>query len=40
MVWREGKGPSLVVVIASESTWRWDADEKLDIYAGMGVAEY
>ena len=29
-----------MVEIASESTWRWDADEKLDIYAGMGVAEY
>ena len=40
VVWREGKGPSLVVEIASESTWRWDVDEKRDIYAGMGVAEY
>jgi Uma2 family endonuclease len=28
IVWREGKVPSLVVEIASESTWRWDADEK------------
>ena len=29
-----------MVEIASESTWGWDADKKLDIYAGMGVAEY
>jgi hypothetical protein len=27
IVWREGKVPSLVVEIASESTWDWDADE-------------
>ena len=40
IVWREGKVPSLVVEIASESTWCWDADEKRDIYAGMGIAEY
>ena len=29
-----------MVEIASEGTLRWDADEKRDIYAGMGVAEY
>ena len=40
IVWSEGKVPSLVVEIASGSTWRCDADAKLDIYAGMGVAEY
>ena len=38
--WREGKPPDFVLEIASPSTWRRDATEKRDTYAGMGVAEY
>ena len=40
LVWREGKAPDFVLEIASESTWRRDAEEKRDIYAAMGVPEY
>ena len=38
--WREGAIPSFVMEIAAEGTWRRDANEKRDIYAEMGVAEY
>ena len=39
--WREGdKAPAFVMEIASESTWRWDASGKRDIYAEIGVTEY
>ena len=40
IVWREGKAPDFVMEVASPSTWRRDAGEKRDIYAGMGVSEY
>ena len=40
IVWREGKAPDFVMEVASPSTWRRDAGEKRDIYAGMGVTEY
>lgn len=40
IVWREGKAPDFVMEVASPSTWRRDAAEKRDIYAGMGVTEY
>ncbi len=40
IVWREGKAPDFVMEVASPSTWRRDAEEKRDIYAGMGVTEY
>lgn len=39
--WREGNiGPAFVMEVASESTWRWDASGKRDIYARIGVTEY
>ncbi len=39
--WREGdRQPNFVLEIASESTWRWDASGKRDIYARIGVDEY
>ena len=39
--WREGdRQPNFVLEIASESTWRWDASGKRDIYAEIGVTEY
>lgn len=40
IVWREGRAPDFVMEVASPSTWRRDAVEKRDIYAGMGVTEY
>ena len=40
IVWREGQAPDFVMEVASPSTWRRDAGEKRDIYAGMGVTEY
>ena len=39
-VWREGKGPDLVMEIASESTVNNDTGEKRDRYAELGVSEY
>ena len=39
--WREGNiAPAFVMEVASESTWRWDASGKRDIYAQIGVTEY
>lgn len=39
--WREGgRHPNFVLEVASESTWRWDASGKRDIYARIGVDEY
>lgn len=41
LTWREGdRQPNFVLEIASESTWRWDASGKRNIYAEMGVTEY
>ena len=40
IVWREGKAPDFMMEVASPSTWRRDAAEKRNIYAGMGVTEY
>ena len=40
IVWREGKAPDFVMEVASPSTWRRDAGEKREIYAGMEVTEY
>ena len=40
-IWEEGgKPPSLVLEVASGSTWVRDAEEKRDIYAQMGAVEY
>ncbi len=41
LIWREGgRQPNFVLEVASESTWRWDASGKRDIYARIGVDEY
>lgn len=41
LTWREGdRQPDFVLEIASESTWRWDATGKRNIYAEIGVTEY
>ena len=41
IIWREGdRQPNFVLEVASESTWRWDAGGKRDIYAQIGVDEY
>lgn len=39
--WREDNiAPAFVMEVVSESTWRWDASGKRDIYAQIGVTEY
>ena len=39
--WREhGAVPCLIVEITSEKTWREDLNEKRQLYAQLGVAEY
>ncbi|MCZ7571138.1 MAG: Uma2 family endonuclease [Ardenticatenaceae bacterium] len=40
MLWREGKGPDVVIEITSESTHREDQQSKRALYAALGVAEY
>ncbi len=35
-----GRAPDFVLEVASRSTWRRDREEKREIYAGIGVAEY
>ncbi|MCZ7573427.1 MAG: Uma2 family endonuclease [Ardenticatenaceae bacterium] len=40
MLWREGKGPDVVLEITSESTRREDQQSKRALYAALGVAEY
>lgn len=40
IVWREGKPPEFALEVATPRTWRRDATEKREIYAGMGVLEY
>lgn len=41
LIWREGgRQPNFVLEVASESTWRWDATGKRDIYSRIGVDEY
>jgi Uma2 family endonuclease len=39
-VWEEGKGPSLVIEMASKTTWEKDLDEKMETYGRIGVVEY
>lgn len=38
--WIEGAAPTVIFEVTSESTFRSDAGEKLDIYARLGVPEY
>ena len=40
VVWEEGKPPDFVLEVASPSSRERDAEEKLDIYAKMGVPEF
>ena len=39
-VWQEGKPPDFVMELASESTYQKDLDEKMEIYAGLGITDY
>jgi Uma2 family endonuclease len=39
-LWEEGKGPSLVIEMASKKTWEDDLDTKKAKYARIGVLEY
>ncbi|MBI2191334.1 MAG: Uma2 family endonuclease [Planctomycetes bacterium] len=39
-VWKEGKGPDLVIEVTSKSTKREDLRKKKAIYAELGVKEY
>ncbi|MCP4350562.1 MAG: Uma2 family endonuclease [Desulfobacterales bacterium] len=38
-IWEEGKGPDVVIEIASEHTWQKDI-ENIDLYRSLGVGEY
>ena len=40
VVWEEGKPPDFVLEVVSPSSRRRDEEEKLDIYARMGVPEF
>ncbi|MCZ7572977.1 MAG: Uma2 family endonuclease [Ardenticatenaceae bacterium] len=40
MLWREGKGPDVVIEITSASTRSEDQQSKRALYAALGVAEY
>ncbi|HEX3526046.1 MAG TPA: Uma2 family endonuclease [Thermoanaerobaculia bacterium] len=39
-LWEEGKGPSLVIEMASKTTWEEDLEAKKTKYARIGVLEY
>ena len=38
-LWEEPKGPDFVLEVVSRGTWRVDRDEKLKVYARLGVEE-
>lgn len=40
LLWKEGRSPSLVIEVTSDSTKRRDLREKKKIYAELGVEEY
>ena len=40
LVWEEGKVPDFVMEFSSESTYRNDLTDKMDIYASLGIKEY
>ncbi len=39
-VWQEGKPPDFVLELSSETTYRNDLAEKMEIYATLGIPEY
>ena len=39
-LWEEDRAPSVVIEVASKSTYRRDLEEKKDLYQSLGVAEY
>ena len=40
LVWEEGKVPDFVMEFSSESTYRNDLTDKMDIYASLGIKDY
>ncbi len=40
LVWEEGKVPDFVMEFSSESTYRNDLTNKMDIYASLGIKDY
>jgi Uma2 family endonuclease len=40
LLWKEGRGPSLIIEVTSDSTKRRDLRDKKKIYAELGVEEY
>lgn len=40
LLWKEGRGPSLVIEVTSRSTRKEDLEKKRDRYEQMGVEEY
>ena len=39
-VWEEGKPPDFVMEFSSKGTYQNDLDEKMSVYARMGISEY
>ena len=39
-VWQEGKTPDFVLELSSETTYRNDLGEKMELYAMLGIPEY
>ncbi|RKU13195.1 Uma2 family endonuclease, partial [Candidatus Poribacteria bacterium] len=39
-VWEEGKAPDFVMEFSSETTYDKDLDEKMDVYASLGIQNY
>ena len=40
LLWEEGKVPDFVMEFSSESTYRNDLTDKMDIYASLGINDY
>ena len=40
VMWQEGKVPDLALEVLSPSSWRRDLEEKVGVYASLGVGEY
>lgn len=40
LVWEEGKVPDFVMEFSSDSTYRNDLTDKMDIYASLGIKDY
>ena len=39
-VWEEGKVPDFVMEMSSKTTYRNDLDEKMELYASLGIRDY